>query len=46
MFFRSDDLSFGNVFSRALLEKNITITEIVREKNIIAASKTCSNVNH
>ena len=29
-----------------LLSKNITITEIVREKNIIAASKTCSNVNH
>ena len=28
------------------LSKNITITEIVRSKNIIAACKTYFNVNH
>ena len=43
--FRADDLSYGNVFE-SVARENITITEIVREKNIIAASKTCSNINH
>ena len=34
------------VGKRATLSKNITLTEIVRSKNIIAACKTYSNVNH
>ena len=43
--FLADDLSYGNVFLE-LRSRKTTITEIVRSKNIIAACKTYSNVNH